>query len=159
MILVCIFHYSYQNQLRHYLLPLFYRCENCFRSSLITTLWQKWNRQESNKDSLFSFQDLRLTIMLYIENRIPNTCLHFTFPNLFPTVQHHSDSSDARLKYSMFTILNLFFSIFRTLSIFVQGFFFFYYSIQTLHENLQQIPGAPFPIPLLKIKPPSFELP
>ena len=74
------------------------------RSSLITTLWQKWNSQELKKDSQFSFQDLCLTITLYIENRTPNTCLHFTFPNVFPTVQHHRASTDAKLNCSVLAL-------------------------------------------------------
>lgn len=128
------------------------------RSSLITTLWQKWNSQELNKDSLFSFQDLCLTIMLHIENRIPNTCLHFTFPNLFPlyniivlpVMPNWTILCSPSLTYSSPSL-----ELHPSLS----WDFFFYYRIQTLHENLQQIPGTTFPILLLKVKPPSSELP
>ena len=52
------------------------------RSSLITTLWQKWNSQELNKDSLFSRPVLNHHVIHWKQNT--NTCLHFTFPNLFP---------------------------------------------------------------------------
>lgn len=99
------------------------------RSSLITILWQKWNSQELNKDSLFSRPVLNHHVIHWKQNTKYLPSLYF--PKFIPTVLHHSASSDAKLNYSMFTILNLFFSVFRTSSIFVLGFFLLPYSNTT----------------------------
>lgn len=93
-----------------------------------------------------------------------NICPHFTFPNLFPTVQHYSASRDARLNYFMFTIFILLpFSIFRTLSTIVLDFLLVILLIFKPYIFLrtpQQIPSALEAISYSTSEiPPSSELP
>lgn len=90
-------------------------------------------------------------------------CPHFTFPNLFPTVQHYSASRDARLNYFMFTIFILLpFSIFRTLSTIVLDFLLviLIFKPYIFLRTPQQIPSALEVISYFTSEiPPSSELP